>query len=69
MFGQFIYGNVKERRRWDQAIPLRCHDSFESLVVFGPLITVSNQDNRNGRYGYQNIATAGTVRVVTCGFL
>ena len=30
--------------------------------------TVPYQDNRNGRYGYQNMATAGTVRVVTCGF-
>ena len=33
------------------------------------LNTVPYQDNRNGRYGYQNMATAGTVRVVTCGFL
>ena len=30
VIGQFIYGNVKERRRWDQAIPLRCHGPFES---------------------------------------
>ena len=29
VIGQFIYGNVKERRRWDQAIPLRCHGPFE----------------------------------------
>ena len=36
--GQFIYGNVKERRRWDQAIPLRCHSPFESWAVIGPLI-------------------------------
>ena len=34
-----------------------------------PTTTVPYQDNRNGRYGYQNMATAGTVRVVTCGFL
>ena len=24
-----------------------------------PTSTVPNQDNRNGRYGYQNMATAG----------
>ena len=33
VIGQFIYGNVKERRRWDQAIRLRCHGPFESWAV------------------------------------
>ena len=38
VISQYIYGNVKERRRWDQAIPLRCHGPFESRAVIGPLI-------------------------------
>ena len=41
-----------------------CH-----IQLYVTIITVLNQDNRNGRYGYQNMATAVTVRVVTCGFL
>ena len=32
-------------------------------------ITVPNQDNRNGRYGYQIMAAARSVRVETCCFL
>ena len=31
--------------------------------------TVPNQDNRNGRYGYQIMAAARSVRVETCCFL
>ena len=30
-----------------------------SYNVDVPVFTVPNQDNRNGRYGYQNMATAG----------
>ena len=54
VIGQFIYGNVKERRRWDQAIPLRCHGPFESWAVIGPLIPNKHGGANESNKAFEN---------------